>query len=442
MKLQIIQTVKDTAARLSSGPVQLFEEDKTGYEGPQIVLFPELSFQTIEGFGGAFTEAASTTLDQLDADKRQEILRDYFDPVDGIGYSLCRTHIQSCDFSLSNYSYIEEGDESLSTFSLERDQKSLLPMIQEAQRIGSFRLLASPWSPPAFMKDNGERNHGGKLLPQYYALWASLIERYIEAYRALDVPIWAITVQNEPKAVQTWDSCIFTAEEERDFVKHYLGEKMQRQGVGIFVWDHNKERLFERADTILRDKEAAAYVAGAAFHWYSGDHFEQLDLLQHQYPDKKLLFSEGCYEYSLGKGLTWEIGERYGHDIIGDINHGCCAFIDWNLLLNQDGGPNHVGNFCDAPIMANTQTGEITRHNSYYYIGHFSKFVRPGAQRIGMSRWSDCVDASALRNPDGTIVLVVLNRSEQSYDFSIRIGHQICKTVSQPRSMATYLINN
>ncbi len=442
MKLKMIQTTKNTEDRLASGPAKLFETDTIGYEGPQIVLFPEITFQTIEGFGGAFTEAASTTLDQLDLAARHNILKLYFDPIEGIGYSLCRTHIQSCDFSLGNYCYIEEDDEALDTFSLERDHKSLLPMIQDAQKVGEFRLLASPWSPPAFMKDNGEMNHGGKLLPQYRELWASLIERYIEAYQALGVPIWAITVQNEPKAVQRWDSCIFTAEEERDFIKQHLGEKMRRHDVGIFVWDHNKERLYERADVIFRDKEASAYVAGAAFHWYSGDHFEQLELLQHQYPDKKLLFSEGCYEYSLGKGLTWEIGERYGHDIIGNINHGCCAFTDWNMLLDHNGGPNHVGNFCDAPIMANTATGEITLHNSYYYIGHFSKYVRPGAKRIGMSRWSDCIEASALCNPDGSLVLVVLNRSEQSYDFSIRLGDQLCETTSAPRSIATYLIND
>ena len=191
---------------------------------------------------------------------------------------------------------------------------------------------------------------------------------------------------------------MYTAEEERDFVKNYLGPKMEKIGVKILFWDHNKERIISRAKVMLEDKEAEKYIDGVAFHWYSGDHFEQLEMFHKLYPDKKIVFSEGCYEYSLGEEDTVKIGEKYAHDMIGNFNHGCNMFIDWNLLLNEKGGPNHVGNYCDAPMMADTQSDTLYIHDSYYYIGHFSKYVKKGARRVGSSKWTPEIDTVSFRN--------------------------------------------
>jgi glucosylceramidase len=217
---------------------------------------------------------------------------------------------------------------------------------------------------------------------------------------------------------------------------------MQDMGVKLFFWDHNKERVVERAKVVLGDAEAAKYVAGSAFHWYSGDHFAELEMFNRLYPDKELVFSEGCYEYSLGMTDVVKIGERYAHDMIGNFNNHMNAFLDWNLLLDEKGGPNHVGNFCDSPIMADTKNDEILIHTSYYYIGHFSKYVKKGAKRIGTSRFSDAVEAVSFKNPDGTIVSVVLNRTDADVDFSFRLCGKLIGAKAEAHSIATYLFND
>lgn len=438
-----VKAFKTQQNELPMRPVTDFViQDDPGAENKVINIHPEVEYQTVTGFGGAFTEASSTTLDKMSPEKRERILKLYFDPEEGIGYNAGRVHINSCDFSLGNYTYVEEGDETLATFSIEHDRASILPMIKEAMQYGEIELLASPWSPPPYMKTTGMMNRGGRLKDEYYPLWAEYFKRFIEEYQKEGVKVTSVTVQNEPKAVQPWDSCIWTAEEERDFIRDHLGPRMQDMGVKLFFWDHNKERVVERAKVVLGDAEAAKYVAGSAFHWYSGDHFAELEMFNRLYPDKELVFSEGCYEYSLGMTDVVKIGERYAHDMIGNFNNHMNAFLDWNLLLDEKGGPNHVGNFCDSPIMADTKNDEILIHTSYYYIGHFSKYVKKGAKRIGTSRFSDAVEAVSFKNPDGTIVSVVLNRTDADVDFSFRLCGKLIGAKAEAHSIATYLFND
>ncbi|MCR4718677.1 MAG: glucosylceramidase [Firmicutes bacterium] len=404
-----------------------------------ICVFPEIEYQEIKGFGGAFTEAASTTLDKLSKENRDEILKLYFDKEEGIGYNFGRVHINSCDFSLGNYTYVEEGDEKLETFDVSRDEKSIIPMIKGAMEYGDIELFASPWSPPAFMKTNGMMNGGGKLKKEYYDTWAEYFVKFIEGYKDRGINIGTVSVQNEPNATQRWDSCVYSAEEERDFVKNHFGKKMADIGVKVLFWDHNKEKALERAKTVLDDKETEKYISGIAVHWYSGDHFEQLSMFHKLYPDKDIVFSEGCYEYNRGKIDGIKIGEKYAHDMIGNFNNYCNAFCDWNLLLDENGGPNHVGNFCDAPIMADTVNDKVYIHDSYYYIGHFSKYVKRGAKRIGSSRWSPVVDTVSFKNPDGTIVTIVLNMTDSQTEFYISLKGEIIKTTAEAHSIATYI---
>lgn len=427
-------------ARFARKGTIAFAPDTVNVEGTLVCLFPNEPFQSVAGFGGAFTEAAATTLGKLPDAAREKVLRAYFDPQGGIGYNFCRTHIGSCDFSLGNYAYVEEGDGDLSTFCIDRDRASLIPMIKEAKRYGDFALFASPWSPPAYMKTTGEMNRGGKLKPEYQGLWAKYIARYIEEYKKEGIDIWAVTVQNEPNATQPWDSCLYTGEEERDFIKHHLGEQLAPLGVKIMVWDHNRERVYERGCTVLDDPIAARYVCGTACHWYSGDHFEQLSLLHRRHPDKCIVFSEGCHEYRSGDASDWDIAVRYAHDIIGDFNNYCTAFTDWNLLLDETGGPNHAGNFCHAPVMADTRTGEVTLNSAYYAIGHFSRFVKRGAVRIGLSKYTDQLEACAFQNPDGSAAVILLNRTDAARDVILRMHGQIADTVLDAHSIVTAVI--
>lgn len=439
MKYKIYETKKDDNVFLKECKKGEFVPD-ADTEMNVVNLIPEVEYQKIDGMGGAFTEAAAVTFYKLSKKKREKVIKAYFDSKEGIGYNFCRTHINSCDFALGNYTYISEGDKGLKTFDISRDKQYLIPMIKEAKKYSDFKLLASPWSPPAFMKTNNEMNRGGKLKSEYFDAWSEYYIKYIEEYKKEGIDIFAITVQNEPKAIQTWDSCVYTAREERDFVKNYLGEKIKKAGKQLYFWDHNRERIYDRAKVMLEDKTAMDLVDGIAMHWYSGDHFDMLRIFHELYPEKKIIMSECCQEYSLGKIDTWFLGEKYAHDIMGCFNNYCNAYCDWNMLLNEMGGPNHVSNYCDAPIMADTENDEVFFHSSYYYIAHFSKFIQANAVRIGTSKWHDDIETCAFKNPDEKIVCVVMNTSDNKQKYNIRVGDCTAQQIEiYPHSIQTVI---
>ncbi len=415
------------------------------HELPTVFVDPRRRFQTIEGFGGAFTEAAAVTWQKLGALQREQVLRDYFDPQHGHGYTLCRVHMNSCDFALGNYAHLETpGDVALEDFTIERDRQALLPFMLAAQRVAghALKLLVSPWSPPAWMKSNGRMNEGGNLLPQYRQVWARCFVRFIQEYAKAGVAVWGVSVQNEPAATQRWDSCIYSAEEERDFVRDYLGPELAAAGLGdvrIIVWDHNRDRLVERASVVLSDPAAARYVWGTGFHWYGENHFEQVQLLHDAWPDKQLLFTEGCQEGGPHIG-SWDLGERYARSMVNDLNRWTVGWIDWNLVLDETGGPNHVGNLCSAPILVDTGNDALLHQSSYYYIGHFARFVKPGARRVVCAASLQDLEAAAFVNPDGSTATVVMNRTGQPIRFVVSIGGECAATELPPRSIATYLV--
>ena len=396
-------------------------------ENEAVCLYPQYTDQTFLGFGGAFTEAAAYTWKNLSAENRAALIDMYFGE-DGLRYALGRTHMGSCDFALGNYACLDgPGEAAAAGFHMERDREYLIPMIKAADEAAGakIRMLLSPWSPPAFMKSNGEMNHGGKLLTEYRALWADCIARYVSEYRRAGIDVSWVSVQNEPNAVQTWDSCVYSAEEEGAFAADWLRPALDRAGAedaGILIWDHNKDLLLDRMERSLSQPGCANAVCGAAFHWYSGDHFEAVEIAHRIRPEKTLFFTEGCVEYSRFAGMSdLEKAEMYAHDIIGNLNAGISASIDWNLLLDADGGPNHVGNFCEAPVMA-TQEGGLERKGSYYYIGQISRYVRPGAVRIRLSRYSAGIEATAFKNTDGSLAVVLLNRSGKETPVKIRLS--------------------
>jgi glucosylceramidase len=440
--IQVFQTARNTNDRLTEKDPLSFRAEIPDL--PSVMVDSGPRFQTIQGFGGCFTEAAADTFYKLPPELRAEILKAYFDLSAGNGYSLCRTHINSCDFSLGNYAYDETpGDVELEHFSIEHDRRQIIPMIKEAARVAGqpLKLIATPWSPPAWMKTNGQMNQGGKLKLEYRLAWANYYVRYVEEYKKEGLPIWGLSVQNEPAAVQTWDSCIYTGEEERDFVRDYLGPALEKTGLSgslnLLIWDHNRDLLYERARVVYDDPQAARYVWGAAFHWYVGDNFENVQLTHDAYPDKHLLFTEGCVEG--GPHLDeWEVGERYGRSILQDLSHWTEGWVDWNLLLDQRGGPNHKGNFCSAPIMADVDKGTLYYLNSFYYIGQVTRFVRPGAQRILSAASLDQLETVAFLNPDGQIAVVVMNRTEKPIPFALKYNRQAALAESPARSINTF----
>ena len=413
-----------------------------------VFVDPSRTFQTFLGMGGAITDAAVETFAKIPKDKQQEVLTAYFDTNNGIGYTFARTNIHSCDFSSGSYTYIAEGDKELKTFSIDHDKQFRIPFIKQAMATagGKLNIFGSPWSPPAFMKDNNDMLHGGSLKPEFYPAWARYYTKFIKAYESEGIPIWGISIQNEPMATQRWESCIYSAEQERDFLKNHLGPTMKREGLGdkkIIVWDHNRDLIYQRACTLLTDPEAAKFVWGVGFHWYEpwsgGDPmFDNVKQVHEAFPTKSLIFTEGCKEaFDMKKVDDWSLGEYYGRNIINDFNNGTAAWTDWNILLDETGGPNHVNNLCFAPMHADTKTGRLIYTNSYYYIGHFSKFIRPGAKRIASSPSRSSLISTAFVNTDGKVAVVVMNKGDQKVTYNLWLDGQAAEVNSLPHSIQT-----
>ncbi len=448
-RADIYVTAKATADRITKYPSASFELlDQPEEHSPTIILDRSKQFQSIVGIGGALTDASAETFFKLPKEKQAEVLTALFDRVNGNGFSLGRTNIHSCDFSSDEYTYAEvPGDSLLTHFTIAHDLNYRIPFIKAALRAAgnNLKLFASPWSPPAWMKTNGSMLKGGGLRPEYRETWARYFARFVEEYRKAGLPIWGLTVQNEPMAVQTWESCIFTAAEERDFVKNYLGPQLERSGLSslrVMIWDHNRGIMYQRAKVVFDDPDAAKYVWGTGFHWYVGDHFDNVRLVHDAYPDKGLMFTEGTEAQFHADSLNeWHWGEVFGRSMIMDLNNWASGWTAWNVLLDEHGGPNHLGNFCMAPIIGDTRTGKLTYMSSYYYMGHFSRFIRPGAMRIVCSSNDDRLLATAFQNEDGTIAVVVMNSSDQDISFSAWIENRAVKTRTPAHSIVTLVLS-
>lgn len=414
-------------------------------ENQVVNLYPEITYETFEGFGGAITQGAGYVYSQMPESEKKALMEAYFSPK-RMYYQFVRIPIDSCDFSTGQYQAVSDPeDTAFETFDFEMPERYILPMLRDAEKAAGKRLpiMLSPWSLPVFMKTNDTREQGGKLRPECYGLWAEYLCRYIEEYRKRGFLVKRLTLQNEPKAVQTWDSCIYTAQEEKVFLRDHMRPAMEKHGltdIEVFIWDHNKERVYEWMRDIL-DEETDKMIAGAAFHWYSGDHFEALELCRRLYPDKKLVISESCIELSKFDGDD-AIGSamRLGHEIIGDMNHGMTAFYDWNLLVNEIGGPNYVGNYVLAPFMYDRQNQKLMPQLIAGYFEHFSHYIQPGAVRIASTKFSEQVDAVAWKGPDETIVLIILNKSGENQPVVVRMDDREAAAVLYPMSITTCLI--
>ncbi|GAB3522595.1 glycoside hydrolase family 30 protein [Photobacterium alginatilyticum] len=452
MKLYL--TAKDSDFRLSEVPV---DDLRKGYQQDGNITYTDAgelfvvylddrkTFQEWEGFGGAFTESAANVLNRMSSTNQRKMMEAYFHPEKGIGYNFCRTHINSCDFSLGNWACCETEDPELNEFTLERDKQQIIPMIHWAKALSEeeITIFSSPWSPPAWMKTNGEMNNGGQLKPEYRQSWALYYCKYIKAMEDEGVTVSAITVQNEPAATQVWDSCVYTAEEERDFVRDYLGPTLEQEGLGhikIVCWDHNRAEAYDRAQKMFDDADASKYVYGIGIHWYMGDNYDNLKLVNDIYPDKKIWFTEGCQEFGPHIG-EWQVGERYAHSMINDLNHNTSAWCDWNLFLDETGGPNHVNNLCSAPVIGDTLKDEVIYNPSYYYFGHFSKFIKRGAYRVAIATTSDDLEATAFLNPNGEKVVVIMNRLDRDVVYALNNLERGCYVKMPARSIQTLIID-
>jgi glucosylceramidase len=440
-----------TAPATDTTPAQLLDDcgfqafaplEQPNEHDPAIIIDDNKTFQTIEGFGGAFTDAAATVFGKLAPDAQEKFLKACFDPVEGNGYTLCRTTIHSCDYSGDMYTYDETpGDKDLKNFTIEHDLKDRIPFIKRAQAVarGKLRLYASPWSPPAWMKTNNDMLHGGKLKPEYFQTWADYFVKYTKAYGDQGIQMWGLTVQNEALATQVWESCIFTAEEERDFVKNFLGPALHKAGLAglkLMIWDHNRGLIYQRVQAAYEDQEASQYIWGTAFHWYTGDHFDNVRMVHDAFPGKHLLYTEG------GIGGTWLAAQRLAKNVILDLNNWTEGWAVWNLILDQENGPRHAGGTSargSTIVNADTTTGKITYNPPHYVLGQFSRFIHPGARRVACTSSSDDFIATAALNPDGTVAVVVCNLLARDTFLRVWRRGQFVKYQCPPNGTITFV---
>ena len=460
MKIEkLFETAKDTSERIwELSPEERFVEP-TGWIPTTLTLKPEETFQKFYGFGDALTESAGYVLSRMPSQVRKQAIEAYYNPITGNGYRFARIHMNSCDFSLDNWACVPQKDETLESFSMERTDRYISPLAVEVQNAAlnegsSVQFLMTPWSPPSWMKDNNDMNHGGHLLDCYKELWAQYFVKFIQKMAERNIKISFVTIQNEPAAVQTWDSCEWSATDEGEFAAKYLGPALEKAGLGdvkIYVWDHNRDLALERLEESLKVKGASKYVAGLAFHWYSGDQYDNIKEIANRYPELDLIFTEGCIEGGPRNG-AWFTGERYAHNIINDLKSGATKWIDWNIILDMKGGPNHVGNYCDAPILADEYEGTLHYQSSYYYIGHFSRFIKPGAVRVNSEIVSVMTPATvsghltneaetvAFKNPDGSVVLIVTNTTEADLVYQFKLeGNEDMTLRIPPRAIQTWI---
>ncbi len=441
-----------------------------------IKLLPDQKFQTITGFGGSFTESSASLLNKLSKENRDKILEAYFGES-GAKYSLTRTHMNSSDFSLSNYSYAPvEGDKELKHFSIDEDRDDLIPMIKGAMAKSKdgFKILSSPWTAPPWMKDNNDWR-GGKLLPEYNDTWALFFSKYINAYKTEGIDIWGFTVENEPLGNDNnWESMHFTAEEMTSFVQIHLGPKLEADGhdVKILGYDQNREHLNEWVDTMYKDEATSKYYDGAAIHWYASTYEvfpEALQYAHNKAPNKYLIQTEACVDAEIPKwkddawywrkeatdwGWDWAPEKdkhlhpkyapvnRYARDIIGCLNNWVDGWIDWNMVLDKQGGPNWFENWCVAPIIVDAENDEVYMTPLYYTLSHFSRYIRPGAVRIGFSHSDEKLLVTAAENPDGSIAVVIFNEEEQAKDINLSLGESNVTIQINGKAIQTIIIPN
>lgn len=455
-------------------PVKPTESDRDA--SLKITIDTSQKFQTITGFGGAFTESSAYLLNKVKPAARERILAAYFSDS-GAAYSLTRTHMNSCDFSLNHYSYApQKNDTALNSFSIKEDTADIIPMIKDAQRLSAngFKIIASPWTAPPWMKDNNDW-YGGTLKPEYYDTWARFFVKYRDAYQQMGIPIWGFTVENEPLGNDaSWESMHYTPQEMATFVKNHLGPtlKATHPDVKILVYDQNRgEELEEWVSVLLKDTALLPYIYGTAVHWYTGtvDWFpESLQYTHNLAPQKAIIHTEGCVDAEVPQwqndawywqkkatdwGYQWARPEnkkdhpkyrptyRYARDIIGTLNNHVEGWIDWNMVLNAQGGPNLAENWCVAPVIVKEKSSEVYFTPLYYVLSHFSKYIRPGAQRVKHQSTDQELMITAALNPDGTLATVIFNPTLKAKTFTLQTPLGKTNITIKAQAIQTVILN-
>ena len=477
----------DCHAQQKKGRIEVYETSAAGYKIKRvsysnvnkkenvIKLFPDKTLQTVIGFGGAFTESSAYLLNKLSKSNREKILKAYFSK-EGANYSLTRTHMASCDFSFGHYTYAPvAGDETLKYFSVQEDMNDLIPMIKQAMSYSKdgFKIVASPWTAAPWMKDNNSWI-GGKLSPKYYNTWALYFSKYFQAYRKQGINIWGVTVENEPNGNGgNWESMLYSPKEMTDFVADYLGPKLKQDGFGnvkLLGYDQNRGDMLNWANDMYKDERSSKYFAGIAVHWYESTYdcfADALQSLHRKAPSKLIVQTEACCDAEVPHwkddawywskeatdwGWDWASEKerhlhpkyvpvfRYARDIIGCLNNYVNGWIDWNMVLDRQGGPNWFKNWCLAPVIVDPDKDEVYFTPMYEAMAHFSKFIRPNAKVIKVNNPDSSLLVTAAKNVDHSICVVVLNEGTDKKQFTLSLPKRSIEITIDGKALQTVVM--
>ncbi len=451
MKIRIIETdfskkyfLKETLSEMTFNDVYVVEKkDKSGdLEYNIINIHPECVYQSIIGIGGALTDASAYVISQMDEKTKRRAL-DLLFSKKGANFNFLRISINSCDFSKSFYSYVDDGDYSLISFDIGHDKEYLIPLLKRIKTINSdAKVLASPWSAPAFMK-TANSLIGGHLKDDCYDVWSRYIARFIESYLHNGVSVWGVTLQNEPRHQQTWESCLFTQEEEQRLL-NYLGKEMEGTDVKILCYDHCRERIFEKSKFAF-ENDTKKYCSGIANHWYSGHFFDEVRAAKKAFPHLLQIATEGCVsDGNSGVKNNLSYAEGYAFDIINAFKNGLDGYLDWNLVLDENNGPFHnrpENRYVAAQIIYDRQKKVLNLEPHYFYMCHISKFIESESQVIGVGTYDSLLSTVAFKNKDGSLVLVALNNSDVDKKVAVRLNKYVYVDQILSHSIKTYIIN-
>ncbi|CAK8681572.1 unnamed protein product [Clavelina lepadiformis] len=427
-----------SGSRFDFGVQKLFGLSPSINTNPTVITLDfEKRYQMIKGFGGAVTDAATINMMSLSAKTRENLLRSYFG-VKGIEYNIGRVPIASCDYSTHEYTYLDTpNDFNLTTFALAKeDMDYKIPILKHIYNITAkpISLYASSWSAPAWMKTNDNEIGRGWLKGQagdeYHKTWAKYYTKFFDEYKKHGFEFWGMTVQNEPSngllTSCSWQCLGFTAETERDFIKTDLGPEMHNAGyekIKIMILDDQRMFLPTWPKIVFGDKEAEKYVSGVGVHWYWNWLVGPTVLADthNAFPDKFILATEACNKDSPGPDLgSWDDGVKYSNDILDNLNNWAVGWVDWNMCLDINGGPNWAKNYDDSPIIANATADEFYKQPMFYHLGHFSKFLPEGSVRIHSSANTEGpLKFVAAVTPSKQTVLVVLNPSSDEIPITV-----------------------
>ena len=392
-----------------------------------VVIDTTTAYQSIDGFGAALTGSSAYLIHKMDADSKSKLLTDLFDHDKGIGLNYLRLTIGSSDFSIGTYSYCDNAD--IKSFAIPpQDKQDLIPVLKQILAINpTIKILASPWSAPAWMKKNNSMYGGSLKGAEVYADFAEYFVRYVKAFAAEGITIDAITLQNEPMYENGgYPTMKMTWEEQNILIRDYLGPKFAENNIKtkIIIWDHNFDMAFYPIN-ILNDAVTRKYVAGTGWHGYGGTP-AAIDGVQELHPDKDVYFTEQS-------GGGWNTDSRMGNMfyymkdfLMASVNRGSKNFLMWNLALNPQHGPTTTTGGCQncRGVVTINSDGAYTRNEEYYLLGHFSKFVRLGAVRVKnfAINLPSGVTVSSFMNKDGSKAVIILNRSGAKQKYNIRCG--------------------